>query len=148
MDYIIRELRLDDLKNNSFFETLSNLRVVGDLDPDLAEKIFKDCAAKGIITLVAEKEGKVIGSIRLLFEQKYYHGGALAGHIEDVSTHKDHLRKGVASTLIRRAIDLCRQKNCYKVILDCSDDFVGFYQKLGFEPNGHCLRFNLQETKI
>lgn len=143
MDYKIRELSLDNLKNSSFFETLSNLREVGDISFDFAAKIFEDCAAKGIITLVVEEDGKIIGTVRLLFEQKYYHGGRLAGHIEDVSTHKDHTGKGIASALIRRAIELCREKNCYKIILDCSDEFVGFYQKLGFERSGYCLRFNI-----
>lgn len=143
MDYKIRELSLSDLRNTSFFETLSNLREVENISPDAVGKIFKDCAAKGIITLVAEEDGKVVGTVRLLFEQKYYHGGRLAGHIEDVSTHKDHTGKGIASALIRRAIELCREKNCYKIILDCSDEFVGFYQKLGFERSGYCLRFNI-----
>ncbi len=143
MDYKIRELSLDNLKNSSFFETLSNLREVGDISFDFAAKIFEDCAAKGIITLVVEEDGKIIGTVRLLFEQKYYHGGRLAGHIEDVSTHKNHTGKGVASALIRRAIELCREKNCYKIILDCSDELVGFYQKLGFERSGHCLRFSI-----
>lgn len=143
MNYIIRELLASDLKDNSFFETLSNLRKAENIAPELANKIFKDCEAKGIVTLVAEENGKIIGTIRLLFEQKYYHDGRFAGHIEDVVTHQDHEGKGVAKALINRAIDLCQERNCYKIILNCSDEFTGFYKKFGFNPSGNCLRFDI-----
>lgn len=143
MSYIIRELLARDIDADSFFATLSNLKPIEKINASLARKIFTDCEAKGIITLVAESDEKIIGTVRILFEPKYYHGGRLAGHIEDVATHKDYIGKGVASTLIKYAIDLCRQKDCYKIILNCSDELNGFYQKLGFRHSDNCLRLDI-----
>jgi len=143
MSYIIRELLISDLDTDSFFATLSNLKPIEKIDASLAKKIFVDCAAKGIVTLVAEEKGKIIGTVRLLFESKYYHGGRLAGHIEDVATHKDYVGQGVASALIKYAIDLCKEKGCYKIILDCSDELIEFYQKLGFRHSDNCLRLGI-----
>lgn len=143
MSYIIRELLARDLEQDSFFATLSNLKPVEKIDASLAREIFADCKAKGIVTLVAEEKGKIIGTVRLLFESKYYHAGRLAGHIEDVATHKDYVGQGVASTLIKHAINLCKERGCYKIILDCSDELIEFYQKLGFRHSDNCLRLDI-----
>lgn len=143
MDYFIRELSPEDLSQNFFFQTLSNLKKVENMTPALAADIFADCQAKGIITLVAESGGKIIGTIRLLFEQKYYHAGRSAGHIEDVATHQNYVGRGVASALIKKAIELCKEKDCYKIILDCSDEVTGFYEKFGFRRSDNCLRLDI-----
>ncbi len=144
MTYKIRKLKENDLDSNSFFETLSNLRPVKDVSRGAAKKIFKDCRKKGIETLVAEENGKIIGTVRLLYEPKFYHQGNLAAHIEDVVTHKKHNGKGVARALINRALIICRQKKCYKIILDCEDSLIKFYSKFDFKPSANCLRLNLK----
>lgn len=92
---------------------------------------------------MAEVDGRVVGTIRLLFEPKFYHAGREAAHIEDVATHPDYLGRGISSALIKYSLDLCRQKGCYKVILDCSDNLVGFYKKFGFAEFQNCLRISL-----
>jgi hypothetical protein len=75
MDYKIRKLQKNDLKGVSFFETLSSLRPVEDLSFSLSESIFSDCQKRGIEIYVAESEGLIVGTIRLMFEPKFYHHG-------------------------------------------------------------------------
>jgi glucosamine-phosphate N-acetyltransferase len=142
MPYQIRLLCLEDLYQPSFFETLSNLRPVGDLAPAQAEEIFKACQAQGIETYVACEGDNIIGTIRLLFESKFYHPGKLAAHIEDVATHAQHQGRGVGRALLEHALAVCREKACYKVILDCDDKLIPFYQKFGFKEAGAYLRFD------
>lgn len=142
-NYKIRQLEVEDLNNKYFFETLSSLRPVENLSSDLAQKIFFDCQKKGIKTFVAESDGLIVGTVRVLYEPKFYHGGKLAAHIEDVATHKDYMGKGVAGCLIREIIKDCKENNCYKVMLDCSDNLIDFYSKFGFEKKDNCLRVNL-----
>lgn len=139
----IRKLELSDLRKDSFFQTLSNLRPIDKLPIPLAEKIFNECKERGIETYVAEEDGLIIGTIRLLFEPKFYHSGKLAVHIEDVATHNDYLGRGVAGALIRHTISLCREKECYKIILNCSDDLIKFYEKFGFQLSSNGLRLDL-----
>ncbi|MCK9438888.1 MAG: GNAT family N-acetyltransferase [Patescibacteria group bacterium] len=142
-NYKIRQLKLDDLNSESFFKTLSSLRPVENLSLDLAQKIFFDCQEKGVKTFVLETDGLIVGTVRVLYEAKFYHQGKLAAHIEDVSTHKDYMGKGVAGFLIREIIEDCKKNNCYKIILDCSDDLLGFYKKFGFEKKENCMRIDL-----
>lgn len=143
MDYRIRKLSKKDLKNISFFETLSNLRKIKNLSLRSAQKIFNDCQKRGIETYVAVYKGEVVGTIRLLFEAKFYHSGQLAAHIEDVSTHKKYIGQGVASALIKHVIGVCQKKESYKIILDCDNDLLKFYQKFGFKKSANCLRLNM-----
>ena len=88
-------------------------------------------------------DGLVVGTVRLLFEPKFYHSGKLAAHIEDVATHNDYVGKGVAGSLIKHVISLCREKECYKIILNCSNDLIGFYEKFGFKSSSNGLRLDL-----
>jgi glucosamine-phosphate N-acetyltransferase len=39
----------------------------------------------------------------------------------------------VGKLLLAALTDLARQRGCYKVILDCSEDNVEFYTKCGFK---------------
>lgn len=142
MPYQIKALCLEDLLNPSFFETLSNLRPVGDLSPAQAEEIFKACQERGIETYVAWEETNIIGTIRLFFEPKFYHQGRLAAHIEDVSTHAEYQGRGVGRALLEHALSVCREKDCYKVVLDCDDKLTSFYQKFGFKEAGAYMRFD------
>jgi glucosamine-phosphate N-acetyltransferase len=33
-------------------------------------------------------------------------------------------------------MELAKERNCYKVILDCTKNISGFYEKIGFEKHG------------
>lgn len=110
---------------------------------DLAEQIFLDCKQRGIEIYVAEDNGLIIGTTRLISEPKFYHQGRQAGHIEDVSTHPDYLGQGVAKTLINHVINLARERNYYKIILDCSEELIDFYKKFGFSVSEKNMRLDL-----
>lgn len=141
--YKIRQLRLSDLNKKYFFETLSSLRPIENLSKSLAKKIFLDCQKRGIKTFVAEVDGLIVGTVRVLYESKFYHQGKLAAHIEDVATHKDYMGRGVAGFLIKNIIEDCKKKKCYKIILDCSDNLVDFYAKFDFAKKENCMRIDL-----
>lgn len=85
----------------------------------------------------------VLATVRLIIEKKFYHDGASVAHIEDVATHPDYFGKGIAKALINRAIEKAKEENCYKIILDCFDDLIVFYEKFGFKKGANCLRLDL-----
>ncbi len=145
MSFTVRELDAKDF-SRGFFETLENLREVGKLKSDLnrAEKILKEMKSKGSRIFVAEKDGKIIGSITLLIEQKFIRNGGKAGHIEDVSTRKGFEGKGVGSALVQKALETARKEGCYKVVLDCSEANVKFYENNGFKRNEIGMKFVLR----
>lgn len=81
-------------------------------------------------TLVAISNDIVVGTGSLLVERKIT--GRIAGHIEDVVVLQPYRKRGTGAAIINELIDIAKQKKCYKVILNCSDRNVSFYNKFGF----------------
>lgn len=96
-------------------------------------------------TFVYEDENRVIGTATVLIEHKLLHYGSRVGHIEDVVVDKNSRLYGVGQGLIKACVDFCRYNNCYKAILDCSEENVSFYEKCGFTFAENCMRINLGE---
>ena len=57
------------------------------------------------------------------------------GLIEDVAVNKDHRAKGIGKSLVEKLIEIGKQKNCDKIILNTSEKNSKFYEKIGFEKN-------------
>src|SRR5262245_5973477 len=133
--FTIRELKNSDFENG-FFETLSNLSQIGSIDHNMgsAERVLKTIMENNTSRIyVAESDdGQIIGSITLLLEKKFIHNGGKVGHIEDVVTRKEYSGHGIGSALVQKCVDVARKENCYKVILDCSQHNIPFYEKVGF----------------
>jgi glucosamine-phosphate N-acetyltransferase len=147
INFIIREIQQADLEKG-FFQTLSNLAILGKIRDDLeqAKKILQEIKSyplHKIFVAVKNDDTEIIGSITLLIEQKFIHDGRKSGHIEDVVTRKGCEGKGVGSALVSAALAFAREKNCYKVILDCSEKNVPFYEKIGFRRNEISMRYDV-----
>jgi glucosamine-phosphate N-acetyltransferase len=147
LNFTVREIKKSDIQRG-LFETLSNLSLVGEINQDLerASKLMHEIEENKLYKIfVAESEsGQIIGSITLLVEQKFIHNGGKVGHIEDVVTRKEFSGKGVGSSLVQKCIDVAKDEKCYKVILDCSDDNVPFYEKAGFRKHEVSMRYNIK----
>jgi glucosamine-phosphate N-acetyltransferase len=146
INFIIREIQQADLEKG-FFQTLSNLSALGRIRYDLehARKILqqiKSYPLYKIFVAVKNDDTEIIGSITLLIEQKFIHDGGKSGHIEDVVTRREYEGMGVGSALVSAALAFAKEKNCYKVILDCSEKNVPFYEKIGFRRNEISMRYD------
>ncbi len=101
---------------------------------------------------VFDIDGKIVGSARLLVEFNLSHGGRMKGHIENVVTDNNFRGKGIGKKMIEYLIEKGREKDCYKVILECKPDEelekiiidrktdkssnVVFYEKCGMRKTG------------
>ncbi len=145
MSFIIRELKEEDL-SNGFIETLSNLSEVGKLANDTTRKreILSEIKDKNYRIVIAEdnQNHQIIGSATLLIEQKFIHNGGKAGHIEDVVTRKGYEGKGIGREILKELIKIAKDNECYKIILDCDEKLVKFYEKLGFKKHSIMMRLN------
>jgi len=138
----IRELRKEDLWNG-FLTTLDSLRQTSGIDKSKAEKIFEKINSNpDHIIVIAELDGKIVGTTTLLIEQKFIHGGGLVGHIEDVVIDKNFQGQKIGEKIIKYLFEFAKNRGCYKTILDCTDDVKPFYEKLGFKQIANELRFD------
>ena len=142
INYQVRELTKNDLDSNlGFLETLSNLAEVGNLSQEKVEEVLEIINAQGSRVFIAvNDEGQIMGSLTLMLEQKFLREGKLAGHIEDLVTRKGYEGMGIASALMKKAIEIAQESGCYKLILDCQDELTSFYKKFDFEKKETCMK--------
>ena len=141
-EIIIREIEEDDLEKG-FLETLDFLRNASNLDKNKAKEILKKIKQNpDHIIYVAIDNKKIVGSTTLLIEQKFIHDGGLVGHIEDVVVRKDYEGKGIGIKLVTSLLERAKEKNCYKTILDCTDDVKQFYERIGFKRESNGMRYD------
>ena len=81
----------------------------------------------------------LIGMGTLLIENKIIHGGKSVGHIEDIVIDKKYRGQSYGKLLIDYLTEKARDLDCYKVILNCSEDHVAFYEKSGFSQTSVCM---------
>ena len=139
---IIRELRKEDLWNG-FLTTLDSLRQASDIDRNKADEIFEKINSNpDHIVVIAEVDGKIVGTTTLLIEPKFIHKGGLVGHIEDVVVDKDFQGQKIGEKIMKYLLEFAKNRGCYKTILDSTDDVKPFYEKLGFKYIANELRFD------
>jgi glucosamine-phosphate N-acetyltransferase len=136
----VRELKPADL-DRGFLEALASLSEVR-LSAEEAEGFLEERRTAGIRTYVACLGREVAGTASLLVERKFLHRGGLVGHIEDVAVRKGLQRGGIGTALVRHAVEEARRLGCYKVILNCFEDRVGFYTRLGFHEHERGMRLD------
>jgi glucosamine-phosphate N-acetyltransferase len=141
-DLTIRKLEDTDLFNG-FLESLDSLRKASDMSEPKAKEILNKIKSNPDHSVfVVIQDGKVIGSTTLLIEPKFIHQGGKVGHIEDVVVAKKYQGTGIGEKLINFVLDYAKKSGCYKTILDCSDDVMPFYEKIGFKKHSRCMRFD------
>ena len=141
-DLTIRELKKEDLWNG-FLASLDSLRKTSSIDKNKANAIFdKINSDKDHIIVVAELNGKIVGTTTLLIEQKFIHDGGIVGHIEDVAVDNKFQGQKIGEKIIKYVLEYAHNRGCYKTILDCTDEIKPFYEKIGFKNVANELRFD------
>lgn len=138
----IRKLQRRDL-SNGFLLSLDSLRKSSHIKPKKANIIFDKISKNPHqIIYVAVENSKVVGSASILIERKFIHEGGKVGHIEDVAVRKEFQGKGIGQRIVNALIEYAAKQGCYKTILDCTDDLIPFYEKIGFKRHANSMRFD------
>ncbi|MCL4399642.1 GNAT family N-acetyltransferase [Candidatus Parvarchaeota archaeon] len=85
---------------------------------------------------VCEIDGRITGTATLLIQDNITHGARPYGHIENVVTDKDYRGLGIGNKIIESLVQDAKGRNCYKIILDCNETLIRFYEKAGFHNTG------------
>lgn len=134
-DVTIRPLSAED-GGRGFFDVLAQLTKAPPLAPAVfAERLAAERAGGVRHTLVAaDASGRVLATGALLLEAKFIRGGATCAHVEDVVVDAAARGRRLGQRVVTALVELARERKCYKVILDCADDNVPFYERCGFAP--------------
>jgi len=143
MKYKIKELKKKHI-TEGLFATLSNLSDSTKVNISQGRKVFKEINKNKnhfIWAAIDKETDEVIGLITLLVEPKFIHDCGNLGHIEDVVTRKTFEGEGIGRDLVKTAVKQAEKSDCYRVILNCSDENKRFYEKQGFRyrENGMSL---------
>lgn len=107
--------------------------------PDLATaraSFDRLTALPGSAILLALTSAPPVASVTLAVLPNLTRGGAPYGLIENVVTHSDHRRQGLATQLLHHATTTARSMGCYKIMLmtgSTRPSTLAFYRNAGFE---------------
>jgi GNAT superfamily N-acetyltransferase len=105
-----------------------------------AEAIFaRMCAYPDYTLLVAEVDGRIVGTLALLIMDNLGHLGAKSAVVEDVVVDPALQRHGIGKVMMRDAMTRAAAKHCYKMTLSSNMKRVpahAFYEGLGFCQHG------------
>lgn len=131
----IRKIELSDF-NKGVLKLLSQLSEFNysDIRYEQFKDQFNKISESGTHIFVIDnlENGELIGIGSILIENKFIHNLSSVGHIEDVVIDNKYRGNGYGKILINFLTEFAKNNNCYKVILDCSENNVGFYEKCGF----------------
>ena len=125
----------------SIFQLLSQLTKAPLLPQTLFSQRVKEitCNPDHTILVVEDRlhtttnNNHLVASGTLLIERKLLRDAGLVGHIEDVVVDQKVRGRGIGEKLVKRLMEVAREKGCYKVVLDCSEENIRFYEKCGLK---------------
>lgn len=125
----VRKLANNDFSIIQLLEQFKNenLNISGPQFQDFVSQIHDNH-----IVLVIEDQQKIICCGTILIETKLLHNLGKVGHIEDIITHSSYRGQGLGKKIIQSLVSYGKDCGCYKVILDCNDTNIPFYEKCGF----------------
>ena len=89
-------------------------------------------------SVVGIYDDKVVAYGSVVIENKIR--GELAGHIEDIVVDSEVRGKMIGVLLIKKLIEIARNKGCYRITLFCKESLVNFYSRNGFKVNNVVMK--------
>ncbi len=125
---------------NQYLLLLSNLTSTEYIETKLFKENVEKISQIGTIIVGVIQDCsnnlEIVASGTIIIEPKIIRGGKNVGHIEDIVV-ANHMRgKGVSQKILDMLRFIAREKNCYKIILDCEKEVKNVYIKNGFEVKG------------
>jgi len=85
---------------------------------------------------VIDYENNIIATGTIMYEKKFIYNNSSLAHIEDICVKQDYRKFGFGKLIVKHLMNLAKERGCYKVTLDCSEENSHFYTKCGLEKRG------------
>lgn len=123
--------------NKGFLQLLNQLTIVGKFTKyDFLTKLKKIASNEYHKVYVLEQNSRIVSCATLLIEPKFIHNLGYVAHIEDVVVDSACRGQQLGRKIIDFLTETAEKSGCYKIILDCSDNNVPFYEKCLYERQG------------
>lgn len=106
-----------------------------EIDQNLKEQWERILSDPSLHYLVVEEDGNLISSCTLAIIKNLTRSARPYALIENVVTHPDYRKRGYGTGVLRKAVEIARLNNCYKVMLMTGrkeESTLRFYEKAGF----------------
>ena len=97
--------------------------------------------------LVAEDDGRLVGSVTVIVAPNLTYQGTPFALIENVVVTESARGRGVGALIMNAAIDIAREAGCYKVTLTSNKrraDAHRFYERIGFDERKEGFQLRLK----
>ena len=125
--------------DESYYKLLGQLTKIDPetMNSNQTDKFFRDLGQNHQIHVIEHcKTNTVVATGTLFVEQKLIRNYGNVGHIEDIVVDETYRGYGLGKIMIKYLSDIGKDLQCYKCILDCDDNNVGFYEKCGYIRKG------------
>lgn len=116
------------------------------LSHDKAIEIIKRLQVSNKTCLVfvdSDNKYKAVATGSVILEEKLIHNGGKVAHVEDVVVDEQYRGRGIGAIVMDRLEYVAKQHQCYKIILNCSQENEEFYSKLGYYKHEEGMRKDL-----
>lgn len=119
-----------------YFNLLSQLTVAPMCAYEEFQNFVKNLNKNHVVLVVGNDQKQIIATGTIFIEPKLIHNLKKVCHIEDIIVDTKYRKFGIGKQIIDKLVDYAKHHDCYKVILDCNDENVLFYEKCGFKKHG------------
>ncbi|KAI8384459.1 acyl-CoA N-acyltransferase [Radiomyces spectabilis] len=148
--YTLRPLRSGDYERG-FLKVLEVLTEVGNHTKEQWLEQFNYMKQHNdqyyTIAITDDVNNRVVAAGTIFVERKFVHLNGLVGHIEDIAVDGHQQGKKLGLRIIHALMYIGAQRGCYKVILDCSDKNIPFYEKCGFKHKEYEMVWYVPQDK-
>ena len=117
-----------------------------DLRPALLDYYIRHMKDGTFVSWLAVDDDRIVGTSGVSFVEKPPYFGCPSGRmglLSSMYTDPRYRRRGIATELLRKAVDEARAYGCCTVQITASDMGVKLYDAFGFVHNGNFMQYRL-----
>jgi len=140
----VNNILINEIQQDDFFNYIQLMYEFSNYKKDIHKDDFINYISKyrDIIRIFVIKHNNICIGAGSLFILDKLHNNKV-GQIEDVIITKKYRKYGYGKMLIDKLVEVANVEfNCYKVILNCLEKNIGFYEKCNFNNVGVQMRYN------
>lgn len=135
---MIREAVTTDLDGLLELYTYLHDNPIPEKDKSLADLWDRIMSDRDHHIIVAEEDGMIVSSCVCVIIPNLTHGQQPYAFVENVVTHPDYRKKGLATACLDYAKGIAEKAGCYKIMLltgSKEESTLRFYERAGFNRN-------------